>query len=132
LVWYFGNGHCILTKLLYEVQPFSQLLPNHVAFRLPARDLASRPKDVSAGNPQRINSKVEYLEFKNGVFQEMNGTGLVEQHNANDMEVYRFGVELFCERVRDSGLMDVVEEASLSHHFQRCTFTKTSSSLIER
>lgn len=100
--YYHGNGGT-----------FSWLIPNPVAFGLPATDdytlddEAKKEDDNDETDGLRVNSNKEYTIFKTQTFVRGNGTSLVKKYNAEDYELYDFMRQLLCVRVFSiPGLID--------------------------
>lgn len=114
IVWFVLVDRPILSNLmLYESSPFRQLRPNPVIFGLPALNVnhttTTTKSKVAGDDGLRKNSNPEYVQFKENLFVEKNGTALVIEFNKEDMEVYNFAVDLFCARVREAdGLLNTV------------------------
>ena len=81
------------SMMLYETPDFRQLLPNRVAFGLPAEDVA---QEEEKSDGLRVNSNSEYKEFLATSFQNNDGASFVMEHNQQDIEMFRFAEKLFC------------------------------------
>lgn len=124
--------------LLYESQPFRAIIPNPVVFELPAVDDEEEGLDgINTTLAREILSRVDncpdYAYFKEHTFVEHNGPELVAEYNAEDLEVYKFAVELYCARVREAGLIEAAEQHGLERLYQECLTeeirnTKTTTS----
>jgi len=125
---FFGLSHDDIGSMLlmYETPPFNQLLPNPVAFGLPAREPA-REEIHSADEDEddevltlRINNNTVYEEFKHVTFKQNEGIKIVEKYNRPDFEVYQFAVRLFCARVRETTLLQTLPPVLLSEIYKDC------------
>ena len=106
--WFGINELPLLSALLlYESPVFWHLQPNRVVFGLPAIGSAYAPPQTSKDYSMRINDgNPLYPVFQATTFVENNGTELVRQYNQEDLTLYEWAVQLFCARVRDSGLAE--------------------------
>lgn len=111
--------------MLYETPQFRQLLPNPVAFGLPASGATAEDVAEEAG-ALRVNSDSEYREFLTTSFANNHGASIVMNHNQQDVEVFQFAEKLFCGRLfsipglvgemkqRGIGLKEIERCASIS------------------
>ncbi|KAL3908032.1 MAG: hypothetical protein SGILL_008638, partial [Bacillariaceae sp.] len=124
--WFGQVEYPILSSLLlYEARAFQLLVPNPVAFGLPATDgsimqaskNASSVVDLSENQDGglRINSDEEYATFKSSVFPDNNGMDVVRKYNQADFELHDFMQQVFCARVKSvSGLIDDARRANIA------------------
>lgn len=84
--------------MLYETPEFRRLLPNPVAFGLPASSATAEDVAEEAG-ALRVNSDSEYKEFLATSFANNDGASIVMNHNLHDVEVFQFAEKLFCGRL---------------------------------
>jgi hypothetical protein len=121
--WFGQVEYPVLSSLLlYEASAFQWLVPNPVAFGLPATDGGARREKPPENTPSvaanssgseedglRVNSDEEYAAFKHTIFPNHNGTDLVQRYNQEDFELFEFMHQLFCARVH--GVPGLVEDA---------------------
>jgi hypothetical protein len=127
LVWYGITEFPILSALLlYEMSPFSLLIPNPVAFGLPPRespppttttdtDSSDSVHNTSDTDGLRVNDSDEYMKFKTKTFSRRDGNEFVQKYNNEDYELYTFMVQLFCIRIRDiKGLQEEAYDVAMN------------------
>lgn len=107
--------------MLYETPQFRRLLPNPVAFGLPAPDATSENVAEETG-ALRVNSDSEYKEFLATSFTNNDGASVVRKHNEQDIEVFQFAEKLFCGRLFSiPGLVEEMKQKGLGmEEIQRC------------
>ena len=84
--------------MLYETPQFRRLLPNPVAFGLPASGATAENVAEETG-ALRVNSDSEYKEFLATSFANNDGASIVMTHNQQDVELFQFAEKLFCGRL---------------------------------
>jgi hypothetical protein len=111
--------------LLYETPPFSYLEPNPVVFSLPAVDSENVTESVAPINNHnkekeylRINESHLYRKSKLEWEGQKDFSDFIKSHNDLDYDLYQFAEQLFCARLKESGLL------SLSAFFKVNPFEK--------
>ena len=143
MAWYkMAEKPIASSLLLYETGPFRRILPNPVVFDLipwdsetitnTTRICTDNTKNNSSPSSMeatlRVNSNTEYGIFRTTTFKEKNGTQLVQQYNAPDVEVYHHAEKLFCARLlsnqdliqdlrkQELALVEILSCENLLHH----------------
>lgn len=123
IAW-FGLGEMPMSSsvMLYETPQFRRLLPNPVAFGLPASDTTGRNVVEEKETGLRVNSDSEYKEFLATSFADNDGASFVMKHNQQDIEVFQFGEKLFCGRLFSiPGLVEEMKQKGLGlEEIERC------------
>jgi hypothetical protein len=85
------------SMMLYETPDFRQLLPNPVAFGLPAQNAVQKEEEKT--DRLRVDRDRVRAWFLASTFTSNDGASFVMEHNQQDIEVFRFAEKLFCGRL---------------------------------